>query len=211
MSFAIRNTNITLDNTSAINIPGTPVAGETVIYPKADKLLYYKNDAGVEQRVVTPLTPISGSIVQVLSSTKQDAQSTTSTTYVDITGLSLTITPKFLTSQILVMVCLNNIANSTSNITFFNILRGSTTLTKNTSGGLTDTNNAFATGGGVVSNPDRDRFAGVINIIDTPASIAALTYKCQFRVTADTGWINRWALNTDAASVSTITLMEVAV
>jgi len=49
MPAILANTNITLDNTSAINIPGTPVAGQTVLYPKADKLLYYKDDAGVER------------------------------------------------------------------------------------------------------------------------------------------------------------------
>lgn len=51
MPALIASTNITLDNTSAINIPGTPVAGQTVLYPKADKLLYYKDDAGVERGV----------------------------------------------------------------------------------------------------------------------------------------------------------------
>jgi hypothetical protein len=59
MAAVLANTNITLDNTSAITIPGTPSAGQTVIYPKADKLLYYKNDAGQE------LPP--GKVVQVVN------------------------------------------------------------------------------------------------------------------------------------------------
>jgi hypothetical protein len=59
MSAILANTNITLDNTSAITIPGTPSTGQTVIYPKADKLLYYKNDAGQE------LPP--GKVVQVVN------------------------------------------------------------------------------------------------------------------------------------------------
>lgn len=49
MSFSIENTKLTLDNT-AVTI-ATPSAGQTVIYSKADKLLYYKDDAGVERLV----------------------------------------------------------------------------------------------------------------------------------------------------------------
>jgi hypothetical protein len=59
MAAVLANTNITLDNTSAITIPGTPSAGQTVIYPKADKLIYYKDDAGRE----LPL----GKVIQVVN------------------------------------------------------------------------------------------------------------------------------------------------
>jgi len=52
MAFAIENNNIVLDNSSGANIPGTPSAGQTVLYPKADKLLYYKDDAGVESEII---------------------------------------------------------------------------------------------------------------------------------------------------------------
>jgi len=51
MAASLTSTDLTLDNTSGASIPGTPSAGQTVLYPKDDKLLYYKNDAGVEQKV----------------------------------------------------------------------------------------------------------------------------------------------------------------
>jgi hypothetical protein len=51
MAASLTSTDLTLDNTSGASIPGTPSAGQTVIYPKDDKLLYYKDDAGVERRV----------------------------------------------------------------------------------------------------------------------------------------------------------------
>ena len=51
MAASLTSTDLTLGNTSGASIPGTPLAGQTVIYPKDDKLLYYKNDAGVERRV----------------------------------------------------------------------------------------------------------------------------------------------------------------
>jgi len=59
MAASLTSTDLTLDNTSGASIPGTPSAGQTVIYPKDDKLLYYKNDAGQE------LPP--GKVVQVVN------------------------------------------------------------------------------------------------------------------------------------------------
>ena len=43
-----------------------------------------------------------GGIIQVVSTTKTDTFDTTSTSFVDITGLSVSITPKFSTSKILI-------------------------------------------------------------------------------------------------------------
>jgi len=59
MAASLTSTDLTLDNTSGASIPGTPSAGQTVLYPKDDKLLYYKNDAGQE------LPP--GKVVQIKS------------------------------------------------------------------------------------------------------------------------------------------------
>jgi hypothetical protein len=33
--------------------PGTPQSGKITIYPKNDKMLYYKDDAGVEHQVTS--------------------------------------------------------------------------------------------------------------------------------------------------------------
>ena len=53
-----------------------------------------------------------GGIIQIVSTTKTTAFTSSSTSYVDITGLSATITPKFNTSKIYMTVNLNS---STSN------------------------------------------------------------------------------------------------
>ena len=45
-----------------------------------------------------------GGIVQCVSTTKTDTFTTASTSFTDVTGLSATITPKFSTSKIFVMV-----------------------------------------------------------------------------------------------------------
>jgi hypothetical protein len=153
----------------------------------------------------------AGVVLQVIQSVKTDAQSTTSTSYVDITNLSVAITPKFTTSKILVMACINNISNSNDNVTSINLIRNSTTITSSTAGGLSDTNDAFACmGGGGVSNADRKFGSTSLNFLDSPATTSSITYKMQMLVSGGTGTVNRWALNSDLASVSSITVMEIS-
>jgi hypothetical protein len=69
MAASLTSTDLTLDNTSGASIPGTPSAGQTVIYPKDDKLLYYKNDAGVERLV--NITGATTAITKVFTSSNQ--------------------------------------------------------------------------------------------------------------------------------------------
>jgi hypothetical protein len=151
----------------------------------------------------------SGSILQVVNSVKTAPQSFTS--YADITDLSLDITMTSATNRILVIVSINHIGISDGNGVYFKLLRGTTVVTESTAGGGTDTNNAcLAGGGGGYSANDRQRDDATLTVLDTPGT-GTHTYKVQGMSTGGTGWINRWALNTDAATVSSITLMEVAV
>ena len=48
--------------------------------------------------------PIAGSVLQVVSATKSDTQSTSLQAWVDVTGLSVSITPTSASSEILVIV-----------------------------------------------------------------------------------------------------------
>jgi len=151
-----------------------------------------------------------GAVLQVVSTVKTADQSTTSTSPVDVTDLSLNITPSSASNKVLVLVNINNIGNSIANTTHFRILRGATVLTSNSSGGLADTKDAFGSGGGGgMSHDDRKIGSASITFLDTPSSTSALTYKVTFEVDGGTGTINRWQLNTDVASVSTLTLMEI--
>lgn len=154
----------------------------------------------------------TGNVIQVLNAVKTSFQDTSSTTqFVDVTDLSLVITPRNIQNKILISVRLNNISNTTAEITYFNLLRNSTVVTKSTSGGLADTLGAFATGGGGGMTTDSRKISSVaIDFLDSPSSISAITYKIQMRVSGNVGSINRWALNNDNASVSTLTLMEIA-
>jgi len=154
---------------------------------------------------------VGGKVLQVVSAVKTADQSTTSTSPVDVTNLSVNITPSSASNKVLVLVNINNIGNSVSNSTYFRILRGATVLTSNSSGGNADTKDAFGSGGGGgMSNQERKIGSASITFLDSPSSTSALTYKVQMEVDGGTGTINRWELNTDVASVSTLTVMEIA-
>ena len=152
-----------------------------------------------------------GKVLQVIQALKTDIQSTSSVTYVDVTGLSVTITPTSASSKILVMIRINAIANDAAAGTYFNILRGATSLVSSTAGGMADTENAWGVGGGGgMTFNDRKISSAVLDYLDSPNTTSATTYKIQFLVTSNVGFINRWATNTDLAAVSSITVMEIA-
>lgn len=154
----------------------------------------------------------SGSVIQVVNSVKTDTQSTASTSYIDVTSLSVTITPASASNKILVRVCLNNISVDNAGVALFNLVRGSTTLTSSTAGGLADTADAWASGGGGgMATNSRKISSCSLDYLDSPSSTSSLTYKVQMRSEsgATTGYINRWAENSDVAAVSSITVMEI--
>lgn len=124
--------------------------------------------------------------------------STTSTTFVDLTGITVTITPKSTGSKILVMVALSIGASS---LAHFRILRNGTTLS---AGGAGDAFTEWSNTSGA------DGVSSVVwHYLDSPASVSAQTYKIQCRVNSGTLRLNR-RVNTDLyMGTSQITVMEV--
>ena len=158
-----------------------------------------------------------GGIIQVVSAYKGDSFSTSSTSFVDITGLSATITPKFSTSKILVCVDIGVLSASGANGVYLVLLRGSTAIANTTIGsGNLHNRSGFTSGGGGEGNSgsdgERKMTTGGISFLDTPNTTSATTYKVQLSSSNSsyTAYFNRWGENTDNASVSTITLMEVS-
>jgi hypothetical protein len=151
-----------------------------------------------------------GSIVQVVSTTKTDTFSTSSTSFVDITGLSATITPRFTTSKILVHYTISDSQNSNS-ITSYKLVRGSTEiLIGGAAGSRTRATSArypaVTTAGNILTHSVMGE--------DTPNTTSSTTYKIQTRVAGGTAFINRSDDDTDitnrSRTISTITLMEIA-
>lgn len=160
---------------------------------------YAKFDVWQDTQGVTRNT-----VLQVLSSTKTDIFTTTSTSYVDIPDLSVIITPYFSTSKILVTFSIGS-SHSTPNTRSFNLVRNSTNIAQPDSGvnGATiPAYNGNATGVGYIQNS--------ISYLDSPNSVVATTYKIQVKVDAGTGYINRHLSSDTWTGVSSITVMEIA-
>jgi hypothetical protein len=151
----------------------------------------------------------AGSVIQVVNGSLTTAVTTTSASYVD-TGLTASITPKFASSKILVIVNLNCLSDTGGGIAIYNLLRGSTTVIAATTSGDTATYAGWMGNGGFAT--PRATSGASIQFLDNPTTTSSTTYKVQFRNNsgADTISVNRWGLNNDSSAVSTITLMEIA-
>jgi len=146
---------------------------------------------------------IPGHVIQVISTTKNDNFSTTSGTFVDITGLSATITPTSASNKILITV---NFAISSSNgagLNTFNLVRGSTNIAQ-PSGSATFEGSFI----GYLNQID-NILPMNFSFLDSPSSTSATTYKIQMKTNSGTQYINR-RVSTDCAFTSTLTLQEIA-
>jgi hypothetical protein len=133
----------------------------------------------------------TGKILQVVQGTpKTDTFSTTSTTPVDITGLSVTITPSSTNSKILVYAGVN--CGSTANFVGLYLVRGSTYIFQgDTSGSKDRVSINFMT--------DNNRpSAQTLMFLDEPATTSATTYKMQITTNSTTSWVNRASNESDS-------------
>ena len=143
------------------------------------------------------------SVLQVVSTTLNTTFSTTSTTFTDLTGLSATITPQSTTSKILIFVTSYQSNSSTSGLTTYNLVRGSTNICQ------PSTAPSFA-GSAVCYIAIVDNiFPFSISYLDSPTTTSATTYKVQIKCNAGTAYINQ-RTSGDVAVTSTITLMEIS-
>jgi len=78
--------------------------------------------------------PVGGKVLQVVSVTKVDTFTTTSSSYVDVTGLAATITPSSTGSKVLVISNIS-FSLSTADIVAVQLLRGSTVIGGGTAAG----------------------------------------------------------------------------
>ena len=147
-------------------------------------------------------TPPAGTALQVVSVTKTDVSSTTSTTYVDVAGLSVSITPVSASSTILILA---NISFGSSADGAVQVVRGSTPIAVGTTGSAMNSlgQSAAASVNFVQSTS--------ISHLDSPNTALSTTYKVQFRChVSGTTYINRRAVNASFDAASSITLMEIA-
>ena len=144
----------------------------------------------------------TGKVLQVVQTVKTDGFSTGSTSHIDITGLSASITPSSTSSKILVNVSIGTIDFSVAMYYGFQLVRDTTNIGQGTVAGKT-----ASTFGGT-GNAVRGRSESY-TFLDSPSSTSATTYKVQVRVESGTCYINYRNNNTALTTSSTITLMEI--
>ena len=159
-------------------------------------------------------TGIGGGIIQVKSVTKSDEFSTTSTSLVDVTGLSVTITPSRSDSKILIMATVN-VGVDNDNFMYGQLLRGSTHIFRGDAVGSRP-RRSFMYYNGTGSSNEGMNSTRTITHMDEPATTSATTYKIQIQcATAGEAHVNRSERDLDNAAydarvASSITVMEVS-
>lgn len=146
----------------------------------------------------------AGKILQVVSTSKTDTFTTTSTSFVDVTGVSQVITPSSSSNKVLVTVFGVGQINDSGNIFRLNLVRDTTNIGQSTGGAIYNETSFMYTASTTHGNP----FA--MSFLDSPSTTSATTYKLQLAVTGGTGVIGRTAQNSNTGAITTITVMEVA-
>jgi hypothetical protein len=141
-----------------------------------------------------------GKVLQVVSTTKDDAFSTTATSFTDVTGLSVSITPSSATSKVLVMMTAQISGGDTGRSLRGRLMRGATAIAVGTSGRT------------YMSRPtNADEINSMaVTFLDSPATTSATTYNTQILSTNGSlaVYVNRNEGSADAY-FSTITVMEI--
>jgi hypothetical protein len=160
---------------------------------------------------IVQAVPIPSGVLQVVQTVKSDTFTSTSTSYVDITGLSVSITPTSASNKVLVFAVVNGAGTTAVSDMTVQLLRNSTAI------GNGDAAGSRSVAFGQLNASSSNIFPGAITFLDSPATTSATTYKIQGKLQTGTGsfYINRGATDSDnvgyARVSSQITVMEVKV
>jgi hypothetical protein len=161
-----------------------------------------------------------GTVLQVVQAVKTDVFSTSIATgaFTDLTGLSVTITPKFVNSKILITAHISgSVAALAANVgPRFRFMRDATGVGLGDAAGSRTPGSFGGLGSGDANEHESNMtYSGIF--LDSPATTSAVTYKIQVghrALTTETVLVNRSRSDADNArtdrNISTITLMEIA-
>ena len=140
--------------------------------------------------------PAVGKIGQVVSVTHTADQTSTSTSFADVTNLNASITPSATTSKILVLTDIEfYVAGSSQGINgYLKVVRGSTDLIQRRS-------QSYSQDGTGVEYENQVSFA----YLDSPSTTSSTTYKIQFRLGAGSSV----SINHGSDKTGSLTLLEV--
>ena len=141
----------------------------------------------------------AGKILQVSTTATEVATSTTSTSYVDATGMSLAITPSSTSSKIIIVCCGTVNAIGSTYWAYFTLLRGSTDLGNPSNGkGLLG---LYSNGSAADTHAPMTMF-----YVDSPNTTSSTTYKLQLKIAPDS---SGYAKFNQQPQKATFTLLEV--
>ena len=145
----------------------------------------------------------TGKILQVAYAQTASAFSTTSTSYVDVDGLSVSITPRSASSTILLMFAASASALSSNQLVDFQLDRNGTAIP---GGGTYDAliNAQF------IANVGWEIKYPAVNYVDSPATTSALTYKIQVKTSSGTAYLFRRSDTDVVTSYGSLIAMEVS-
>ena len=187
------------DSSGSITIAAPVVAGSgTLTLPVATDTLVGKatTDTLTNKTLGTGTVFPAGAVLQVVQGSYATQTTNSTSTYAD-TGLTATITPKFNTSKILVLISHpENVktAGNAGNAHNLQLLRGATVVS------------IFNLDLGYVGVAGAGYYSASFNYLDSPATTSATIYKTQFKNNANASLIGVQYGGTP----STITLMEIA-
>jgi hypothetical protein len=153
--------------------------------------------------VPTWATPAGGGgkILQVVSTSDNTLKQVSSAS--EYTEIATSITPIATSSRILVMVSFGLVSNSTNADSAFRIKRGSTAIQQG-SGGTVNISQSF-----FMAEGSSEGSGYTIQLVDSPSTTSATTYKVELLANTGTININRRGLDTYYAASSSMTLMEI--
>jgi hypothetical protein len=153
----------------------------------------------------------TGNIIQVLQTVKSDTYTTTNTSYEDIPNFFCSITPKYNTSKILIIVDIGALTPIGGGSTWTRLLRGATEIYSGD--GASGTLNQIHDGGASTGEHYFGSFHHTSLYLDSPSTISSTTYKVQIKSGgAYTSCFNRNAYDSGTyggRTASSITLMEI--
>jgi hypothetical protein len=170
--------------------------------------VYYTDPGGGSSSWIGAVSR-SGGILQVVSTTKTDTFTTSSSSFVDATGLSVSITPRSTSSKIFVLANVSA-ASESGTASDFLLVRNSTSIFLGDAAGsrTRGSRRAFTAGNSAETSM-------ALEFLDSPSTTSTTTYKLQVRSNSgSTVAINRSGGDSDSSSnlrsASSITLIEVA-
>ena len=141
------------------------------------------NNNTISAITALPAAIPTGKVLQVVSTSKTDIFTTTSTSFTDITGLTVSITPSASSSKIYIITNFEFGVSSGSGYAQFRMLRDSTVINAGASSGNRSLG-ILSMGGGLYNSDSATGFLCASSFLDSPSTTSETTYKIQAKQSA---------------------------